>query len=619
MNFRSVIRRFQWIIPAAVGLLVIIVGAIRVISSGARLIGDRAVLALQVADITQGHLPALGQYSWHGWSHPGAALFYLLAPFSWLSGGDSWGVVLGVSMMSAVCLLFSAWLAFRRAGVVASCAAVLVMLLTWAASERMTPVDPWTPLIAVSIFVVFMMAVWGTVERDRAAVWILIFSGALVVQIHVGYAPLIGSIGLLALGLYWWTGGNPRAIARPMATSMVLFLPWLTNIGAVIRNLGEIANFLASTAASSKGVLASIGISRALGAMSFEFSSRASWLRGPAETEIIGEAPTATLWWLVAVIAGLLLTTVVTYRATHHRDGGPQIESIVMRRLWTLAPVVWVSLVIAILSVSRVKGPLYPYVVLWRAIIALSVLGWILAVIVAVVGLKRRLLLIVATLGVIIAGGAALTPISRYNTVTENVVAVERAIDQARVYLEQNTSPSNDQSERTIRLTLGDAGLVGLYPAIVWELEHWNISSGIDAETEWVFGDRVVPLGDETTIWMVCDTGIAWSLLSAAPGAEIVSLVSPFTADTEARVASLQIFIAEQLRSAGRIDALSTLDSPLVALALSDLIDQGLVDGQAVEELAAFNILTPTPGRRFGIVAFEPGTTPEIWWPLEVF
>lgn len=608
-------------LPAAVGLVVIVIGAIRVISSGGRLIGDRAVLALQVADIAGGQLVAVGQYSWHGWNHPGALLFYLLVPFHWLAGGDSWGIFLGVSVISAICVVLVTWLAFRRRGIAASCTGVVVLLLTWVASGRMTPVDPWTPFIAVSIFVVFMTAVWGVVERDRIAVWIMIFSGALMTQIHVGYAPLVVIIGLTALGMYWWSGGNPRAVARPMAASLLLFVPWLTDIRGAGRNLGDIAHFFVNAPESP------VGFARAFRVMAYEFSPNASWLRGPKETEIIGEAPEATIWWLLLAVAGLIVTTTVTYRATHPRVGHPHIYRPDFQRLWIVAPVVWASLATAIISVSRVQGLLFPYVVLWRAIIVLIVLGWMTTVIVTVARVTRRNVLILATIAVIVAGGSSVTPVSRYDTVTGDVVVVERAIGQALSYLElnlENTSenvPGNfdDGSSLTIRLSLGDAGLVGLYPAILWELENRRIPAGIDADTAWVFGDRVLPLNQETTTWMVCDTGIGWSLLSSMPGAQIVSLVSPFTADAETRVTALQTFVAEQLRAAGRIDALAALDSPLVALALFDLIQQGVVDGDVLEELAAFNILTPRPGRRFGIVAFEPDMVPEIWWARSLF
>jgi hypothetical protein len=355
--------------------------------------------------------------------------------------------------------------------------------------------------------------------------------------------------------------------------------------------------------------------------MSFEFSPQASWLRGPTETAVIGEVPSASWWWLFIVMTALLIATVATYRAAHqdvdHNSVLPRPISSrpALSRLWPVTPVIWVSLFIGIISVSRVQGFLFPYVVVWRLVIALVVLGWIAAVIIVVLRTSHRLVLTLATVSVVLAGGVALTPISRYDTVTENVVAVEQAIDQALIFLEQ--VPQADPL--TLRLKLGDAGFVGLYPAILWEFENRGLAIGIDADTAWVFGERVLPVDEESSVWMVCDSGIGWSLLSSMPGARIVSLVSPFTEVAETRVAALQIFIAEQLRSAGRIDALATLDSPLVALALSDLVDQGLVDGEAVEELAAFNILTPKPGQRFGIVAFEPDAVPEVWWPLEFF
>ena len=137
-------RALRWTLPAAVGILVVLVGVIRIVVAGSTLSGDRAVLALQVADIARGNLKAVGLYSWHGWSHPGAALFYLLVPFHWLAAGQSWGVFLGMAVLSSGCVATSAWLAFRRRGIVAASGAVAVTLLVWRASDRLTPVDPWS-------------------------------------------------------------------------------------------------------------------------------------------------------------------------------------------------------------------------------------------------------------------------------------------------------------------------------------------------------------------------------------------------------------------------------------------------------------------------------------------
>ena len=61
---------------------------------------DHALTELQVRDV--GHHPVLvGLYSRGDWSHPGPALFYLLAPFYRLVGGASIGMNLGALAITA--------------------------------------------------------------------------------------------------------------------------------------------------------------------------------------------------------------------------------------------------------------------------------------------------------------------------------------------------------------------------------------------------------------------------------------------------------------------------------------------------------------------------------------
>lgn len=610
------IRRFGWLLPAAAGILVVLVGAIRVIAAGSILSGDRAVLALQVADIARGNLKAVGLYSWHGWSHPGAALFYLLVPFHWLAAGQSWGVFLGMAVWSSGCVAAVAWLAFRRRGIVAASGAVTVMLLVWMASDRLAPVDPWTPYVGVTIFVVFMTAVWGVVERDRAATWIAVAAGALLVQIHVGYVPLVATIGVVAFGSYWWTGGNPRSLVRPFVTSLVLFLPWLTDPRSVIGNLGDIIDYFGSSTDPL------VGVRRALEVMSSEFSPGASWIRGRRDVGIIGEAPSASPAWLIVVTLLLVLVTVSIRQAVHRRPNRQLFE-----RLWALAPTVWVTYLVAIIATSRVKGFLFPYVVVWRPVVALIVLGWIATAVIAHLAPHRRHLLILGSIGVVAAGVLALTTVGRYDTVFDDDESVDLAIDRAFEYLDRNENLDRTGTEPgwsavappVIRLRLGDAGLVGLLPAVLWRLDQAGVVVGVDDDVIWIVGERSASPGPETTVWVVCDTGYGLSLVSSAPGARLVSVVSPFAEEAERRVIELQTDIASRLRAAGRLEVLTTLDSPLVAFALADEIAAGIVDRETVEELANFNLLTPEPGYRFGIVAFAPDEVPDIWWPQEPY
>jgi hypothetical protein len=111
---------------------------------------------------------------------------------------------------------------------------------------------------------------------------------------------------------------------------------------------------------------------------------------------------------------------------------------------------------------------------------------------------------------------------------------------------------------------------------------------------------------------MVCDTGIAFSLLASQPEAMVVSQITPFDEEGESRVRQLQQTLTDQLRSIGEGDFHKSLDSPLVALALQDFD----VDQEAAAELAGYNAVTPEPGFRFGIVAFPADAIPELWWSL---
>jgi hypothetical protein len=156
--------------------------------------------------------------------------------------------------------------------------------------------------------------------------------------------------------------------------------------------------------------------------------------------------------------------------------------------------------------------------------------------------------------------------------------------------------------------------LVGLYPALVYNFEERGIASGIEAGTEWVFGDRVLT-ERASQVWFVCDTGTAFSLLANQPDAQVVSSITPFDVSDEVTVRALQVLLANQLRKVGQEELLSALESPLVSFAL-----QGIeVDQEAAAELANYNAFTPEPGFRFGIVSFPADSVPELWWSLNAF
>ena len=582
----------RWLMIATIGIVPVVIALVNSLRGGAILVGDRAVFALLVKDAATGSFPSVGQYSWHGWNHPGALIFYVFAPFHWLSGGAAWGLFLGVAVYSCALLVAISWLGYRLRGIWGSALGVAALLAYWVSVGRIASVDAWTPYLALPLFILFLLAVLGVTERDRPSMWMMWISGAIAVQAHVGYLPIVGLVGLVACIVFWWTGGNQRSITRPLATSILLFAPYVFDLRQSVRNVGDLARYFVTANEPT------IGFSRALEVMSFEMSPQATWLAGPSEVGLIGEAPSSSLIWFIALVVCLCAATVWVWRSS---------EGSLRRRFLNSAPVVWALLVAGTIAVAQVRGYLFPYVVLWRSVIVIFVVAWIVGVVLAHTTVIRQPWVTVVAIGLFVLNliGASL-PAADTKTVTTDAESVHRAIMQAVKYDELNPA------DGSILLKLGDGGLVGLYPALVYDFEERGIASGIEPGIEWVFGDRVLE-SEAAAVWMVCDSGIAFSLLASQPDAIVVSQITPFDQESETRVRELQQTLTDQLQSIGQGDFHKSLDSPLVALALQDFD----VDQDAAAELAGYNAYTPEPGFRFGIVAFPADSIPELWWSMK--
>ena len=582
----------RWLMIATIGIVPIVIALVNSLRGGAILVGDRAVFALLVKDAATGSFPSVGQYSWHGWNHPGALIFYVFAPFHWLSGGAAWGLFVGVAVYSCALLVAISWLGYRLRGIWGSALGVAALIACWVSVGRIASVDAWTPYLALPLFILFLLAVLGVTERDRPSMWMMWISGAIAVQVHVGYLPIVGLVGLVACIVFWWTGGNQRSITRPLATSILLFVPYVFDLRQSVRNVGDLARYFVTANEST------IGFSRALEVMSFEMSPQATWLAGPSEVGLIGEAPSSSLIWFIALVVFLCAATVWVWRSS---------EGSLRRGFLNSAPVVWSLLVAGTIAVAQVRGYLFPYVVLWRSVIVIFVVAWIVGVVLAHTTVIRQPWVTVVAIGLFVLNLiGAILPAADTKTVTTDAESVHRAIMQAVKYDELNPT------DGSILLKLGDGGLVGLYPALVYDFEERGIASGIEPGIEWVFGDRVLE-SEAAAVWMVCDSGIAFSLLASQPEAIVVSQITPFDQESETRVRELQQTLTDQLQSIGQGDFHKSLDSPLVALALQDFD----VDQDAAAELAGYNAYTPEPGFRFGIVAFPADSIPELWWSMK--
>ena len=643
------------------------VALVRFAGRGLVLDGDEAIFALQVRDAATGGFPTTGLYSWNGWSHPGPIGFYLFAPFHWLSGGATWGTLVGAGVWSAVTVVLVAWLAARRGSTALVMAALAIQLATWIAAGGSGVIDPWTPNLAVALVVPFLLAAWGLAVGDSAATVTALIVGTIAVQLHIGYSVLVGVVGVTAIFAAWSNGrcadqrdtsvhsdertptdvdpaesrtsGHPqpvppgeripagvdlagsrtsghrqavppdgrtlrmpqraglavRALIVGSGVAVVLWLPVVIDL-----LIGRTGNLRALVRYFRSGTPKPAGLAEGARIVAGELSPWPTWITGPRPHGLFLEAGQSSALWLIGLAA------LVVVGLTLRRSSGLMIAA--------------AALTAATLACSQLRGFRYHYLVYWRVPIVLFILAMLARAVLGVgkgpsagagSGQRQRqrrrrgrttrwvvgAIFVVALVGST-WGAARAAQVTRHGDVVRDIVG------QAR--------PQAPTAGRLL-LRLGDAGVVGILPGLLHDLELRGVDVGVDRDIEWVFGDRGMDPATATDVWYVTDNGWSYSLLTAQPGARVIASRSPYDEASEARVVKLQRALATQLRAAGRVDAVRSLDSALLTFALADI--PGL-DPEAVADLGDLNARLDGLGHRLGVVAFPTDSQPDLWWPL---
>jgi hypothetical protein len=583
-------RLTRWSSVSAICCLPVVIGLARFIGRDVVLDGDQAVFAMQVRDAATGGFPTMGLYSWNGWNHPGPIAFYLYAPFHWLSGGATWGTLLATGVWSVATVFLTGWLAARRhraddgAGgspefgrhpLVVVCLAI--QLATWVAVGGTGVIDPWTPNLAASLVVPFLLAVWGMAEGDRTATICAVGIGAVATQLHVGYAALVGVCGLVALVV-----SRRRRLGVPIvvllwaaALGLLLWLPVTIDVvTSRTGNLRTLARYFRS------GVPQPAGLGEGMRIMAGELSPWPTWVTGPRPQGLFLEARQSSSIWLFAAVA-LVAVALLVRRST------PLIIAIT-------------ALMTATFACGQLRGFRYHYLVYWRTPIVLFALVMAVG---TLLRRRRRASRWLAGAALVGALGAVSWAVARADQVTRYGDAIADLTDQIAA-----ARPTG-----RVLLELGDGGVVGALPGILHDLELRGDDVGVRSEIEWVVGDRGIDPATADQVWFVTDNGWSLSLLTLDPRGTLIAGRTPYDAATETRVRALQSALAAQLRAAGRTDAIRSLDSALVGLALDGIAG---ISRDAVAELADLNRDLGGPGHRLGVVAFPPDAAPDIWWPV---
>ncbi len=239
-------------VAAAVTAIPLIVSMLALTGRTWTPLGDEAVIAYRVSRVGGPDTPLVGVYSTRGWAHPGPFLYEILAPFRWLFGPDPTNLLLAATLINTAMVAVISMLLWRRRGLVGVliglvCVATLILGM---GPELYTQIwNPYPPLLA---YVALMLACWGVAEDDWKLLPAVVVLTSAVVQMHVGYLPLV----VVALGVVAaWTFATHRAttvarerptrrlLAGSVTAGVLLWVPALIDQFFGSGNLGRLAGY----------------------------------------------------------------------------------------------------------------------------------------------------------------------------------------------------------------------------------------------------------------------------------------------------------------------------------------------------------------------------------------
>ena len=321
-------------------------------------VADDALIALRTGDVFTSAPPLVGVYSRFRWNHPGPALFLTLAPFQAVLGTR--GLVLGAGLVGSAALAFSMWLLWRRGGaplvVLMGCA--LVLLAVGSGGDL---VDPWNPYVSVVPLVALMAGAWSVLEGDRWILPVVVGIASWLVQVHLGYVLL--AVVLAGVAVVARLARRPWRDARAelAVTAGVLLVAWLPPIvQQLTSDRGNLSRIVDTPARNV------VGLHRALGVAAQQIALPRGWLLGDDRTEgILRWVSTAPVWWLLLPLVAWLLAGIAVWRRTADRD--------LARTALRYQALAGVLVPTAVVSVARIQGLPFPYLVRWQWVVAMFV------------------------------------------------------------------------------------------------------------------------------------------------------------------------------------------------------------------------------------------------------
>jgi hypothetical protein len=521
-------------------------------------IADLAQTELRVRDVGSAHSPLiglpgrLGSFGSQG-SHPGPLSFWSMAPVYRVFGASSWGMQAAAVFLHVVAMATILAIAHRRGGVrlTLGMAAMLAVLIRVYGTATLT--EAWNPYVPVLWWVVFLLAVWSVLSRDLKMLPVAVFAASFCMQTHLPYVGLAGVLFAVAFAVVsfqtWQRRAEPGAVRHfarwALLAAGVGLLVWLPPV--IDQLTSEQGNLSIVWKELTNPPETAVGVRRGLELLLVHLNP---W-------RLLARQPTATTG---ALLPGVLLlcawaaSVVVSWRLRH-------------RSLLHLHLVLAGALVLAALSMTRIHGIVWYYLVLWawgvNALIVLAI-GWTVSTVALrrASGERREALARAGTLALagIIVGSTALFTVDatraevpdpvRSRVVGELAGPTVRALPQGHAgrYLVTWSDP----------ISIGSQGY-GLFD----ELDRRGFRVGVpEIHRSGATRHRVVAPG-EATAEVHLAVGPEIDKWRAKPGVRRVAYVDVRTAAQRAEYQRLRGEVFRELQAAHRADAIDHVDSSL--------------------------------------------------------
>jgi len=565
-------------------------------------VADQAIADLRIRDVWtfSANTPLTGPYSRFGWDHPGPMLYYLMAPFGWVLRQRSSYLIVGNAALQGLAVVWTARLSWKSGGLRWMVPWLAVITLSYWATGPAILQQLWNPYLPFPFFTLLLLQAWLVATGQGRRLVGMAFVASFLVQTHIGYALPVTAVvawALVRLGVSEHRAG--RSFRRwtlwrlPLLVVGVLwFVPVV--VDAVRHPPGNLVRLLQSYLGHGAARLGPVlGLHGALGFLATEFRWRPPWLGGPdpAVTYSSLTLPSSVAWMVVPVV---LIGTSWGLARWRRRDD-----------LCALAELLAVTVVAGVAALSVVTGEALPYLFLWRIPIGCATV--VLSLVVAVETLRGARRWALATLCCLLAMVVVMASVTVTRAAagsTGPVTPIEPVAGSILAQLAHEGQPRGAVLVRTYGSPLG-----GLGDAVIDRLAGQGRPVFVDRGLGYEYGyGRTASPSQVGEVWFVIEESELYSILSRAPGAQVLAVSHPLPTRRQAELVALQRTLADQLAGSGHSGDIGDLMTAQVA---EELSGTGLSRSD-LDRLQALNRVVVAHTCLCAVVAFRPDQIPSF-------